>query len=53
MQRWYEKAVDSLEQEYQDGLLTSTEFQQAMREINQEYEAEAEAAGREARDAYY
>ena len=50
--RWYEKAIESLDQEYEDGLIDSKEYQAAMRDLNAEYEQAAQDAAQEAYDNY-
>lgn len=53
MARWYEKAMEQLEQGYDEGDMTADEFRVAMRELNQEYEQCAQDAARDAYDSYY
>lgn len=53
MERWYEKALEELDQDYEEGLITSKEYQTAMRELNEEYRAQAEEAAEIARDSFY
>ncbi len=38
MSDWYYKAINEIEQEHEDGLLTDKEFRQAMRDLDAEYD---------------
>ncbi len=50
MSDWYYRAINEIEREYEDGLLTDKEFRQAMRDLNAEYD---EAIEKERDERFY
>lgn len=50
MTHWHETALESLDQELEDGLITQTEYRNHMQDLDNELEAEAEAAAQAAYD---
>jgi hypothetical protein len=49
---WYDRAQQELDEDYERGELSSKEYQQAMRDLNMEYEEAAQEAAREAYENY-
>jgi hypothetical protein len=52
MTRWFDRAVEELEQELQDGLISQAEFNAQMRDLNAEFRDAAYEAGEAAREDY-
>lgn len=53
MTKWYDSAVVQIEQDYEDGLITGKEFQQAMRDLNSEYDDYAKEQAQQVYDDFY
>lgn len=49
---WHERAEREIEEEYESGHMSLSEFQSAMRDLNAELRDAAEQAVEDARDAY-
>lgn len=50
MNRWYEKAIEQLEDELEKGLISNEDFRAQMRDLNAEMQQEAEDAAQSAYD---
>lgn len=51
--KWYDKAEDELTDDYNNGLISLKEFNAGMRQLREEYRAEAEYVAERAREDYY
>jgi hypothetical protein len=49
---WYDKACEQLDNDYDNGLMDSKDYQAAMRDLNAEYEDCRQNAAREAYENY-
>ena len=50
--RWYDRAVEEIEQQHADGLLTNEQYHSEMRELNAELRQAADDEAERARDNY-
>lgn len=53
MPRWYDKAVEELEKEYDEGGMSNEDFREAMRDLDAELRDAADQAAEQAREDYY
>ena len=49
---WYDRAVEEIENDHQEGHLSDSEYLEAMRDLNAEFEQGAQDAASEAYDNY-
>lgn len=50
---WYDRAMEELEHNLYEGVITQDEFRRAVRELNQEHNDAANEAAEEARQDYF
>lgn len=48
MSNWYDRACDQIERDFAEGVIDSKEYQQQMRELNDELRGEAQEAAEQA-----
>lgn len=48
MSRWFDKAIDEIEKDYDEGLISYEELREATRELQRQLQSEAEEAAQAA-----